>query len=193
MNKPDKATEFGSTGHCLERMLPRARCGRPAVMVVSRSGLWFRKRRFPCTIGRSGVVEEKREGDGGTPAGIHRIVGMLYRADRIARPAPWASTIGPDDCWCDDAGHPAYNHLVRGPLGASRERLWRSDRLYDLVLLTDWNWPDARSGEGSAIFVHRWRRTGCPTEGCIAVRPDHLAWIARRLPIGARLIVPPHA
>lgn len=193
MNGSAKVTEFGSTGHRFVRVFPRARCGKPAVMVLSRSGLWFRRRRFPCTIGRSGVIEKKREGDGGTPAGIHRIVGMLYRADRIARPSPWASAIRPDDFWCDDAGHPAYNHLVRAPLGASQERLWRSDRLYDLVLLTDWNWPDATPGGGSAIFVHRWRRTGCPTEGCIALRPDHLAWIARHLPIGAMLIVPPYA
>lgn len=193
MNEPANATAFGSNGRLFDRVARRGRCGRPAAMVLSRSGLWFRKRRFPCTIGRSGVVVEKREGDGGTPSGIHRIVGMLYRADRLARPAPWARTIHPDDCWCDDAGQPAYNKLVRAPVGASHERLWRSDRLYDLVLLTDWNWPDARPGEGSAIFVHRWRRTGCPTEGCIALRPDDLAWIARRLPIGARLIVPPQA
>lgn len=193
MNEPAAPTESGSAGHRVGRESPRARRVRPAVIVLSRSGLWFRKRRFPCTIGRNGVVAQKREGDGGTPSGIHRIVGMLYRADRIARPAPWAKMIHPDDCWCDDVGHPAYNHLVRAPFGASHERLWRSDRLYDLVLLTNWNWPDARSGEGSAIFVHRWRRRGCPTEGCIALRPDHLAWVARHLPIGAKLIVPPHA
>ncbi len=193
MNGPAKATEFGSREHRFGRAFPRAHGGRSDDLVLSRSGLWFRKRRFPCTIGRGGVVEDKREGDGGTPSGIHRIVGMLYRADRVARPAPLARTIRPGDCWCDDAGHPAYNHMVRAPFGASHERLWRSDRLYDLVLLTDWNWPDARPGSGSAIFVHRWRRKGCPTEGCIALRPDHLAWIARDLPIGTRLIVPPRA
>ncbi|MYK31883.1 MAG: hypothetical protein F4051_09220, partial [Boseongicola sp. SB0670_bin_30] len=130
MNDPAKVTEFGSKGNHLAQVFRRAQRGRPAIMVLSRSGLWFRKRRFPCTIGRNGVVEDKREGDGGTPSGIHRIVGMLYRADRIARPAPWARTIHPDDCWCDDAGHPAYNHKVRAPFGASHERLWRSDRLY---------------------------------------------------------------
>ncbi len=193
MNDPAEATAFGSTGRRFGWGHSRARHGRPADLVLSRSGLWFRKRRFPCTIGRSGVVEAKREGDDGTPSGIHRIVGMLYRADRMARPAPWARAIRPGDCWCDDAGHPAYNHMVRAPFGASHERLWRSDRLYDLVLLTDWNWPDARPGRGSAIFAHRWRRTGFPTEGCIALRPDHLSWISRHLRVGARLIVPRQA
>lgn len=193
MNDPTKVTEPGSKGHRFGRVFPGGRGGRPADLALSRSGLWFRKRHFPCTIGRNGVVVEKREGDGGTPAGIHRIVGMLYRADRMARPAPWARAIRTDDCWCDDTGHPAYNHMVRAPFGASHERLWRSDRLYDLVLLTDWNWPDAMPGAGSAIFAHCWRRAGCPTEGCIAFRPDHLTWIARHLPLGARLIVPPQA
>ena len=36
------------------------------------------------------------------------------------------------------------------------------------------------------IFV----ATGHPTEGCIAFRPDHLLWIARRIRQGARLLVP---
>ena len=95
MNGPAKATEFGSREHRFGRAFPRAHGGRSADLVLSRSGLWFRKRRFPCTIGRGGVVEDKREGDGGTPSGIHRIVGMLYRADRVARPAPLARTIRP--------------------------------------------------------------------------------------------------
>jgi L,D-peptidoglycan transpeptidase YkuD (ErfK/YbiS/YcfS/YnhG family) len=80
--------------------------------------------------------------------------------------------------------------LARAPLAASAEALLRADRLYDLVLLTDWNWPKAIPGRGSAIFVHRWRRAGYPTAGCVALRPDHLLWIARRITPDARLIVP---
>ncbi|MCP6053683.1 hypothetical protein NL338_26220, partial [Klebsiella pneumoniae] len=49
----------------------------------------------------------KREGDGATPAGIHRIAGLLYRPDRLPRPAPWAEPIGPGDLWCDDPADPA--------------------------------------------------------------------------------------
>lgn len=79
--------------------------------------------------------------------------------------------------------------MVRAPFPASAETLRRADRLYDLVLLTDWNWPQAQRGAGSAIFLHRWRRPGYPTEGCVAFRPDHLLWIAQRLQYGARLVV----
>jgi L,D-peptidoglycan transpeptidase YkuD (ErfK/YbiS/YcfS/YnhG family) len=114
---------------------------------------------------------------------------MLYRPDRIARPAAWAEPIGPGDLWCDDPEDPHYNHHVRAPFAASHEKLRRADRLYDLVIVTDWNWPVAKPGRGSAIFLHRWRRPGAPTEGCVAFRPDHLAWIAARIVPGTRLIV----
>lgn len=152
-------------------------------------GLRFRRRVFPCTVGRGGVRADKREGDGATPAGRHRIVGMLYRPDRLAPPAPWARPIRTGDLWSDDLRDPAYNRLVRAPHAFGHELLRRADPLYDLVLLTDWNWPDAVPGCGSAIFLHRWRRPGYPTEGCIALRPDHLRWIAARIAPGAGLIV----
>ena len=94
---------------------------------------------YPCTIGKGGLSSRKREGDGATPRGIHRIVGMLYRPDRIARPADWALPIGPNDLWSDDPSDPDYNLMVRAPYAASHEKLRRADPLYDLVLLTDWN------------------------------------------------------
>lgn len=145
---------------------------------------------LPCTVGRGDVRAAKREGDGATPVGQHHIVGLLYRPDRVPRPAPWAEPIGPRDLWSDDPGDAAYNTLVRAPYEHGHERLRRADPLYDIVLLTDWNWPDTVPGFGSAIFLHRWRRPGYPTEGCIALRPDHLAWLAGRTPPGTRLIVP---
>lgn len=160
-------------------------------MVLTPTGLRFHGRRLPCTVGRGGVRADKREGDGATPVGVHRIVGMLYRADRMARPTDWALPIRPGDLWCDDPGHEDYNLMVRAPFAASHERLRRADPLYDLVILTDWNWPRAVRGRGSAIFIHRWRRPGAPTEGCVALRPDHLRWLARGIAFGTRLVVPP--
>lgn len=159
-------------------------------MVLTPMGLRFAGRLFPCSIGKTGVTAAKREGDGATPAGQHRITGLWYRPDRMARPAAWARPIGPGDLWCDDPAHPAYNHHARAPLAASHERLRRADPFYDLILTTDWNWPDARPGAGSAIFLHQWRRPHFGTEGCIAfARPD-LVWIAARAVPGTRLIVP---
>ncbi|MCE8007193.1 L,D-transpeptidase family protein [Aestuariivita sp.] len=161
----------------------------PWDLVLTKRGLRFRGRYLPCTIGRGGLSGHKREGDGATPRGAHRIVGMLYRPDRLARPTDWAVPIRPGDLWSDDPVHEDYNLMVRAPYPYGHERLRRPDPLYDLVLLTDWNWPKAVPGRGSAIFIHQWRRPGFPTEGCVALHRDHLAWVAPRITFQTRLIV----
>ncbi|MDO5631992.1 MAG: L,D-transpeptidase family protein [Paracoccus sp. (in: a-proteobacteria)] len=144
---------------------------------------------IPCSVGRGGIRPDKGEGDGATPTGSHRIAGLYYRPDRLPAPAPWAIPIGPRDLWCDDPGHPAYNRASRAPMAASHEKLRRADPLYDVILTTDWNWPDAIPGHGSAIFLHQWRRPGFPTEGCIAMARQNLIWLAGRAAPGTRLMV----
>jgi L,D-peptidoglycan transpeptidase YkuD (ErfK/YbiS/YcfS/YnhG family) len=164
---------------------------KPQDLVVTPMGVRFMGRVFPCTIGRGGIVAagQKREGDGATPTGVHRIVGMLYRPDRMARPTDWALPIGPMDLWSDDPADEDYNLMVRAPHRFSHEKLRRADPLYDLVILTDWNWPHAEPGRGSAIFLHRWRRPGYPTAGCVAIDPRDLLWIAQRITNQTRLVV----
>jgi len=158
-------------------------------LVLTPTGLRFQGRRFPCTIGRGGLADRKREGDGATPRGVHRIVGMLYRPDRIAQPTGWALPIGPLDGWSDDVTDPDYNMMVRRPHDFTHEVLRRADPMYDLVILTDWNWPYAVKGRGSAIFIHQWRGPGRPTAGCVAFRRDHLHWIAKRITYSTRLVI----
>jgi len=151
--------------------------------------LRFLGRRFPYVSGRGGFSKRKREGDGATPKGDHGLVGMLYRPDRIAKPADWALPIGPTDLWSDDIKDPDYNMMVPAPHPYTHERLRRGDPLYDLVILTNWNWPYPVKGRGSAIFIHQWRRPGYPTEGCIALRRGHLRWIAARIRHQTRLVI----
>ena len=158
-------------------------------LVVTRRGLRFLGQYFPCTVGHSGIRRDKCEGDGATPAGSHRITGCLYRPDRMACPCSWARPIWPGDLWSDDPRDASYNSLVRHPHRYSHESLRRADPMYDLILLTDWNWPNAAPGRGSAIFIHSWRKPGHPTHGCIALCHDHLIWITRRIAPGNRLIV----
>jgi L,D-peptidoglycan transpeptidase YkuD (ErfK/YbiS/YcfS/YnhG family) len=102
---------------------------------------------------------------GATPRGILRIAALMYRPDRVAPPAPWALPIYLGDLWCDDPAHKSYNQLCRAPLKASHEQMRRADPQYDIVLITDWNWPKARPGAGSAIFMHQWRRPGSTYSG----------------------------
>lgn len=162
----------------------------PDDMVLTPKGLRFQGKTYPCTVGRGGVSTKKKEGDEATPTGIHRIVGMLYRPDRISKPASWALPIGPHDLWSDDPAAEDYNLMVRAPYKHSHEKLRRPDPLYDLVILTDWNWPYAVKGRGSAIFMHQYRRPGYPTEGCIGLSRTDLRDVAQRIKYRTRLIVP---
>ena len=159
-------------------------------LVLTSRGIRFANRYIPCSIGKGGLRLDKREGDGATPRGMHHITGCLYRPDRVPPPNDWAIPIRPGDLWSDASGQPDYNLLVRTPYPHSHESLRRADPLYDIVLITDWNWPIATPGKGSAIFLHQWRKAHHPTEGCIAFRRDHLAWICARIRPGTRLFVP---
>ncbi len=132
---------------------------------LSGAGLQFR-----AALGRQGVAERKREGDGATPAGPLKLLRVFYRADRIRPPACAVplEPIGPKDGWCDDPADAAYNGMVRLPYPGRHEVLWRPDELYDIVGVLDWNMPPS-PGAGSAIFLHIARPDYAPTEGCIAL------------------------
>ena len=153
-------------------------------------GLRVGDKLLPCVIGKNGVSKLKREGDGKTPTGKHQIVGMLYRPDKISRPRKWALPIRPRDIWSDDVKDPNYNLMGTSPSLFGHEQLFRSDRLYDLILITNWNWPYAVKGRGSAIFIHSWKQNAIPTEGCIALSIDNLLKVAKFIDFGSQLIVP---
>ncbi|HTQ70668.1 MAG TPA: L,D-transpeptidase family protein [Acidocella sp.] len=134
-----------------------------------------------AAFGRGGVTAQKREGDGGTPAGLLRLVRVLYRADRLAPPrcAVPVEPLSPSDGWCDDPADAAYNRPVRLPCQASHEALWRADGVYDIIGVLDWNLGPIVPGCGSAIFFHVATPDYAPTAGCVALRlPDVQAALA---------------
>ena len=150
------------------------------------------ERRFPCAVGRSGLTARKREGDGATPIGAWPIAAVLYRADRVRRPACglWARPLRQADGWCDDVRDRNYNRAVRHPYPARAEHLWREDRLYDLVLVLGHNVRPRVKGLGSAIFMHLSRADYAPTAGCIALREGDLRRVLATLSRRTRLLVP---
>jgi L,D-peptidoglycan transpeptidase YkuD (ErfK/YbiS/YcfS/YnhG family) len=156
---------------------------------VTKWGLHFAGRFFPASIGKTGITANKREGDNATPSGNHKIISVLYRPDRVRKPCDWAKTIKPYDIWSDDVKDPNYNRIGKHPYGYNHEVLSRPDPLYDVILLTDWNWPLPTKGKGSAIFVHSWRKPRHPTEGCVALASHHLLWITKRLKPYSKIIV----
>ena len=153
-------------------------------------GLRVGDKLLPCVIGKNGISKLKREGDGKTPTGKHHIVGMLYRPDKISRPRKWALPIRPRDIWSDDVKDPNYNLMGKLPSLFGHEQLFRCDNLYDLVIITNWNWPYAVKGRGSAIFIHSWGQNSRATEGCVALSKVNLLKVAKFVDFGSRLIVP---
>lgn len=129
-----------------------------------------------CAIGRGGVGEKMREGDGVTPAGIWPLRRVLYRADRHDAPktALAISPIVADDGWCDAPGDKNYNLPIKLPYPASAEELWRADALYDILVVIGFNDAPIVAGMGSAIFIHIAADDFAPTEGCAALEKDDL-------------------
>ncbi|GIK82748.1 MAG: hypothetical protein BroJett024_38530 [Alphaproteobacteria bacterium] len=138
---------------------------------------------FACVLGRAGIAATKREGDGATPRGDHAVLAGWGRRDRLPIAPPFATLrpITAADGWCDDPRHPAYNRPVRLPFRASHEVMHRDDRLYDIVLILDWNCRRRARSRGSAIFAHVAPPAMGPTAGCIGAEPAVMAFLLRRL------------
>jgi L,D-peptidoglycan transpeptidase YkuD (ErfK/YbiS/YcfS/YnhG family) len=173
-----KAQTFFKRGGLLESIAVRGLPGSRSLGRVEAEGVVF-----PCVLGRSGITIDKREGDGATPAGRYTALDGYWRHDRVERPltALSFSRIEAASGWCDDPNDRNYNKPVTLPYGASTEKMRREDGLYDIVVDLDWNRGPIARGRGSAIFLHVAAPNFSPTEGCIALRMDHLRKLLARI------------
>lgn len=138
-----------------------------------------------CAIGRGGIGVKGGEGDGITPIGTFPVRRVLYRRDRVSlRTKLPASAIAENDGWCDAPDDPNYNRPVKLPYAASHERMWRDDRLYDVVVVLGYNDDPVIAGKGSAIFLHVARPDYGPTEGCVALALPDLLQVLEKLSPG---------
>jgi L,D-peptidoglycan transpeptidase YkuD (ErfK/YbiS/YcfS/YnhG family) len=138
---------------------------------------------LPVALGRGGIIANKREGDGGTPRGTFRLRRLWWRADRGTRPRTGLpiSRITTDIAWCEDPASRLYNRPFRRGPNEAGDRLWRDDRLYDLIIELDHNTRPRIAGRGSAVFIHIARPGFAPTAGCVALEPDALRRLLARL------------
>lgn len=139
-----------------------------------------------CEIGKHGArrAAEKCEGDGATPLGTWPVRCVLLRPDRVVAPhgmaLPWR-WLRPWDGWSDDPRDPAYNRPVTHPHPFSAEPLWRSDGLYDAIVVLGHNDDPPVPGRGSAIFLHCAAKPPNATLGCLALERHALAGLLPRL------------
>jgi L,D-peptidoglycan transpeptidase YkuD (ErfK/YbiS/YcfS/YnhG family) len=148
-------------------------------------------KRYRCALGKSGIVQSKREGDNATPVGTFPIRRVLYRADRVNAPETGlpVSAINQEDGWCDAPDDPCYNRPVTLPYAASHEKLWRDDHVYDVVVVLGHNDDPPVPGHGSAIFMHVAREGYAPTEGCVALTLSDLTDVLAQCKPGDTLTV----
>ena len=146
---------------------------------------------LPVALGRAGVRANKREGDGSTPRGKFRPVRLWWRSDRSVRPRTLLpiSRIGPTDAWCEDPADRRYNRAFRRGRAEAGDRLWRDDRLYDVIVEIDHNARPRVAGRGSAVFLHIARPGFAPTAGCVALSSPAMRMLVKRLSRKTRIVI----
>jgi L,D-peptidoglycan transpeptidase YkuD (ErfK/YbiS/YcfS/YnhG family) len=97
--------------------------------------------------------------------------------------------IGPADAWCEDPNDRRYNRPFRRSPIEPGDRLWRVDRLYDIIIEIDHNTRPRVAGRGSAVFIHVARPGFGPTAGCVALKPRELRLLAKRLGPKSRIVI----
>jgi L,D-peptidoglycan transpeptidase YkuD (ErfK/YbiS/YcfS/YnhG family) len=169
-----------------QRISVRVSPSNPQQGLIRVAGLTLR-----CALGRSGIGNFKREGDGKTPRAAMRLISGFWRVDRVAKPDTRLpmQPARPGMIWCDAPNHGAYNRLSRLPLAASHETMCREDHVYDICLVLDWNIAMRKRGGGSAIFLHLARPGYSPTEGCIAVSAHDMRCLLKVLVAGSVVTV----
>ncbi len=138
---------------------------------------------MPCFIGKGGSTHLKVEGDGKTPCGKFPIRHFYFRHDRIKR-SPCLitdSNISSELRWCDDVRSRLYNRPFVSGERCRSEAMWRTDGLYDVVGVLDYNLRSRCIGRGSAIFFHLYDARTSGTEGCISISAANMRRLLPRL------------
>ena len=70
--------------------------------------------------------------------------------------------------WCDDPNNKNYNNQIKLNKFNKGEKLYRNDKIYDLILVVKYNSKKVIKNKGSAIFIHL-TKSFKPTKGCIGL------------------------
>ena len=138
---------------------------------IKKHFLYYKGYKLKCAVGKSGITNNKKEGDLSTPKGTYKINALYYRKDKIKK---FKCKINQKEIkrnmgWCDDINSNKYNKEITFPYDYSAERLFRKDRKYDLLFDIGYNTRPIIKGKGSAIFLHLSDKKYKPTKGCIAI------------------------
>jgi len=147
------------------------------MIIINKSGyLKYKNHKFKCALGKAGIGNKKIEGDNITPKGTFKIVKIYYRKDRIRKIYSKFKLIKITKKmgWCDDPKSKNYNQLINLPFQYRCEKLYRTDNIYDLILVLNYNLKPIIKNKGSAIFIHISRKNYQPTRGCVGLTKKNL-------------------
>ena len=91
--------------------------------------------------------------------------------------------------WCDDPNSKFYNRLIKFPFKHRAEKLWLSKKIYDLIIIINYNLNPTIKKRGSAIFLHLAKKNYTPTMGCIAVNKKDLLFLITKINSKTKLII----
>jgi hypothetical protein len=143
------------------------------MIIVKNSGyLYYKNFKCRCALGKNGIKNKIKEGDKITPKGTFKIGNLYYRSDKIKylKTKLTKIRISKDMGWCDDSKSINYNKLIKLPSTSNHEKLYRKDRIYDLILIIHYNTKPIIKKKGSAIFLHISKNNYSPTNGCVAIK-----------------------
>ena len=152
------------------------------MIIINKYGLLkYKNLKFRCALGKAGIGEKKKEGDFITPKGKYKITKVYYRADRIKKIKTnfRLYQIKKNMGWCDDPLSKNYNKLIKLPSKFGHEKLYRKDKLYDLILVLNYNFKPIIKNKGSAIFIHIANKNYKKTMGCIGLKKKDLIFILK--------------
>ena len=153
------------------------------MIIVNKNGtLMHNKKLYKCALGKNGITKNKKEGDKKTPAGIFSLGKIFYRKDKIEnlKTKRKKVIIKKNMAWCDDPENKFYNKLIFTN-DEGKEKLFRKDNLYDIIIVINYNIRPVKKNKGSAIFIHLARKNYSGTMGCIALNKKDLIEILKSL------------
>ena len=140
-------------------------------IIIKKKLLLYRGYKLKCSIGKSGIIRFKKEGDLATPKGTFQLGSLYYRKDRNKslkckiRKIYLKKNMG----WCNDIRSKKYNQEIGFPFKYRAEKLYRKDKIYDLFINIKYNSSPVIKKKGSAIFLQTTNIKYKPTTGCIAI------------------------
>ena len=153
--------------------------------------LYFDEYKIKCSLGKRGITSKKKEGDEKTPKGTFTIKLILYRKDRIPKIKSLLKKkiIEKNMGWCDDSKSKKYNKMIKFPFNLSAEKLWLKEKIYDVILVINYNLKPIIKNKGSAIFLHIVKKNYKPTKGCVAVSRKDIIFLASRINKKTKIII----